>query len=412
MRPFPGENSVCSASVVAGTICTLQRRRAVPPRMNDSTILTFLFTDIEGSTSKWEEQPELMAQAVARHDALLRDAVTEHHGAAIVKTTGDGIYAAFARSGRRARGGRSTSSSRCSIPPRPPAWRSRVRCGLHTGAVQARDNDYFGSTINRTARIMNAAHGGQVLVSQAVADLARGSAAGRRVAEGPRQRPAEGAGDDRRRCSRSSTRSSTRTFRRCASSRRRRTTCRSSSRRSSAARRERDEIEEMLDGHAPPDAARHGRPRQDAPVAADRRQRDGRLSGRRLVHRPADDPRRFARRERDGARARRARGARAAADADALRAPQVAQADADPRQLRAGDRRDAQRSSNAILRAAPEVRILATSRIALRVPGEQTYVVQPLPVPSRTDGRRRRWCARRPCSCSSSAPSCTSRASR
>ena len=49
----------------------------------------------------------------------------------------------------------------------------RVRCGLHTGPVQARDNDYFGSTINRTARIMNAAHGGQVLVSQAVADQLR-----------------------------------------------------------------------------------------------------------------------------------------------------------------------------------------------------------------------------------------------
>ena len=63
--------------------------------MPDLSNLTFLFTDIEGSTSKWEEQPELMAQAVACHDALLRDTVEAYRGR-IVKTTGDGIYAAFA----------------------------------------------------------------------------------------------------------------------------------------------------------------------------------------------------------------------------------------------------------------------------------------------------------------------------
>ena len=58
--------------------------------MDEPSTLTFLFTDIEGSTSKWEEQPEQMAQAVGRHDALLRDAV-HAHGGHIVKTTGDGI---------------------------------------------------------------------------------------------------------------------------------------------------------------------------------------------------------------------------------------------------------------------------------------------------------------------------------
>jgi predicted ATPase/class 3 adenylate cyclase len=140
-------------------------------RMTDSTILTFLFTDIEGSTSKWEEQPELMAQAVARHDALLRDAIGAHRGT-IVKTTGDGIYAAF------------VSPQDCLAavidvqlalldPAATAGMALAIRCGMHTGAVQARDNDYFGSTINRTARIMGAAHGGQVLVSNAVADLLR-----------------------------------------------------------------------------------------------------------------------------------------------------------------------------------------------------------------------------------------------
>jgi predicted ATPase/class 3 adenylate cyclase len=139
--------------------------------MTDSTILTFLFTDIEGSTSKWEEQPELMAQAVACHDALLRDAIGAHRGT-IVKTTGDGIYAAFA----------SPQDCLAAVidvqlalldPAATAGMALAIRCGMHTGAVQARDNDYFGSTINRTARIMGAAHGGQVLVSSAVADLLR-----------------------------------------------------------------------------------------------------------------------------------------------------------------------------------------------------------------------------------------------
>src|SRR5947207_9745215 len=140
-------------------------------RMTEPKILTFLFTDIEGSTSKWEEQPDLMAHAVARHDAVLRSAV-ETHGGKIVKTTGDGIYAAFP----------SPSEGLDAIieiqlalldPASTGGLSLAVRCGLHTGAVHARDNDYFGSTINRTARIMGAAHGGQILVSQAVSEQVR-----------------------------------------------------------------------------------------------------------------------------------------------------------------------------------------------------------------------------------------------
>ena len=139
--------------------------------MTESTILTFLFTDIEGSTSRWEEQPELMAQAVARHDALLRDTVEAYRGK-IVKTTGDGIYAAFANPNDCL--GAVIDIQLALLDPSVTAGMAlAIRCGMHTGAVQARDNDYFGSTINRTARIMGAAHGGQVLVSQAVADLLR-----------------------------------------------------------------------------------------------------------------------------------------------------------------------------------------------------------------------------------------------
>jgi len=138
--------------------------------MNEpSSFATFLFTDIEGSTSMWEEQPEQMAQAIARHDALLADAVQAHRGR-VVKTTGDGIYATFPDAADAVAAVIAIQLSLIS-PAATAGVNLRVRCGLHTGEVHERDNDYFGSTINRTARIMNAAHGGQVLLSQAVVDL-------------------------------------------------------------------------------------------------------------------------------------------------------------------------------------------------------------------------------------------------
>ena len=139
--------------------------------MHDHQNLTFLFTDIEGSTSKWEEQPEQMAQAVAQHDSILRDAVEAHRGR-IVKTTGDGIYAAFETPADGL--GAVTDIQLALLDPAATGGMGlRIRCGLHTGPVQSRDNDYFGSTINRTARIMNAAHGGQIVVSAAIAEQAR-----------------------------------------------------------------------------------------------------------------------------------------------------------------------------------------------------------------------------------------------
>ncbi|MET0442213.1 MAG: adenylate/guanylate cyclase domain-containing protein [Casimicrobiaceae bacterium] len=139
--------------------------------MSESPVLTFLFTDIEGSTSKWDEQPEQMAQAVGRHDALLRDLVQLHKGR-IVKTTGDGIYAAFESP---VDGVAAVVDIQLAFldPGATAGMGLRVRCGLHSGPVQSRDNDYFGSTINRTARIMNAAHGGQIVVSAAIAEQAR-----------------------------------------------------------------------------------------------------------------------------------------------------------------------------------------------------------------------------------------------
>jgi predicted ATPase len=130
-----------------------------------------LFTDIEGSTRLWEEHPDAMRDALARHDELSRDAI-EAHGGYVVKTTGDGFHAAFgtaeagvltAVAAQRALDGEVWSL------PEP----LRVRMGLHTGAASLRDGDYFGSSLNRAARLMGVAHGGQIVCSQATADLAR-----------------------------------------------------------------------------------------------------------------------------------------------------------------------------------------------------------------------------------------------
>ncbi len=132
-------------------------------------ITTFLFTDIEGSTSLWEREPARMRPALTRHDAIARAAVEGHRGV-VVKTSGDGIHAAF---------GDPLDAVRAVLellqalddPEATAGVALRVRCGLHAGAVERRDNDFFGSAVNRAARIMGAAHGGQALLSQAVAVL-------------------------------------------------------------------------------------------------------------------------------------------------------------------------------------------------------------------------------------------------
>ena len=129
---------------------------------------TLLFTDIEGSTRLWERETERMSVALARHDAMARTAV-EDHGGIIVKMTGDGFLAAFgdALDGLNAclslQHALEDSTKTNGIP-------LRIRCGMHQGPVEHRDNDYFGPPVNRTARLMAVGHGGQILVSQAVVD--------------------------------------------------------------------------------------------------------------------------------------------------------------------------------------------------------------------------------------------------
>jgi len=136
-----------------------------------SGTVTFLFTDIEGSTRLWEQFPDAMRDALARHDELLRDAIEARDGY-VVKTTGDGFHAAF---GTADAGVIAAVEAQRALDDEawPVPVPLLVRMGLHTGVASSRDGDYFGSSLNRAARLMGVAHGGQVVCSQATADLAR-----------------------------------------------------------------------------------------------------------------------------------------------------------------------------------------------------------------------------------------------
>jgi predicted ATPase/class 3 adenylate cyclase len=135
------------------------------------SVTTLVFTDIEGSTRLWEEQADRMSQALAGHDALSRAAVQNHRGI-VVKMTGDGMYAAFADPVDALN---ATAMLQQSLDELAGAHQFplRIRAGVHLGIVERRDDDLFGSAVNRAARIMKAAHGGQVLLSQAVVDQVR-----------------------------------------------------------------------------------------------------------------------------------------------------------------------------------------------------------------------------------------------
>ncbi len=139
--------------------------------MNSAEPVTFLFTDIEGTTRLWEQAPERMQPALVRHNALARTAVESHRGT-VLKMTGDGIYAVFEDALDALRATIDFQQA-LADPAMMDGVELRVRCGLHTGVADRVDDDLFGSAVNRAARIMSAAHGGQVLMSQAAAALVR-----------------------------------------------------------------------------------------------------------------------------------------------------------------------------------------------------------------------------------------------
>ena len=152
-----------------------------------SGTVTFLFTDIEGSTKHWEQHPEAMKSALAKHDSILREAIESNHGH-VIKTTGDGVHAVFgtAIDGVNAaidaqrelarmkdEGGRMNEDLDSLFIIHPSSLSLKVRMGLHTGEAELRDGDYYGGTLNRAARIMSAGHGGQILISETTAQVAR-----------------------------------------------------------------------------------------------------------------------------------------------------------------------------------------------------------------------------------------------
>ncbi|MGB8644338.1 MAG: AAA family ATPase [Anaerolineae bacterium] len=134
---------------------------------NLSPVLVFIFTDIEGSTRLWEQYPEAMKAALARHDALIRRAVEAHRGR-IFKTLGDQFCAVFA-SAQDALAAALAAQRALLAESWGEIGALRVRMALHTGQVEERDGDYFGIPLARVARILVAGHGGQILLSQATA---------------------------------------------------------------------------------------------------------------------------------------------------------------------------------------------------------------------------------------------------
>src|ERR1700689_2279599 len=131
--------------------------------------VTLLFTDVEGSTHLWEHAPEEMAHALERHERLVRDAMDANRGY-VFKTIGDAFCVAFATGHEALRAALETQKALAS-ETWPDGAEIRVRMALHTGVCQERDGDYFGPVVNRTARLMAIAHGGQVVVSGVTAEL-------------------------------------------------------------------------------------------------------------------------------------------------------------------------------------------------------------------------------------------------
>src|SRR6516164_2085764 len=128
-----------------------------------SGVVTFLFTDVEGSTRRWENDAQAMRAALVVHDKVLRTVIEAYDGF-LFSHTGDGFVAAFASP---------TSAVNAAIDAQREL-QLPVRMGLATGEAELRDGDYFGTVLNRAARVMAAGHGGQILLAESTAGLLTG----------------------------------------------------------------------------------------------------------------------------------------------------------------------------------------------------------------------------------------------
>src|SRR5438105_2906850 len=140
-----------------------------------SGMVTFVFTDVEGSTSAWEHDPDAMRAALARHDVLIESLVAQYGGHVVrPRGEGDSRFVVFVRTSDAVAA--ACAVQRAFVHERWPTPEPvRVRVALHTGEADLRGGDYYGSAVNRCARLRAFAHGGQVVLSGVTADLVRGS---------------------------------------------------------------------------------------------------------------------------------------------------------------------------------------------------------------------------------------------
>lgn len=145
-------------------------------------VVTFLLTDVEGSTAQWDRDAGAMAEAIARHDAVLRDAVTASGGVVLkARGEGDSVFAVFTKATSAAFAALDVQRR---LADASDAGRGlAVRIAVHTGEALERDGDYFGPTVNRAARLRGLAAGGEILVSRATADLVRDQLSGGRLVD-------------------------------------------------------------------------------------------------------------------------------------------------------------------------------------------------------------------------------------
>ena len=143
-----------------------------------STVQTFLLTDIAGSTRLWEAAPTAMVDALVRHDAIVREVVTDHGGAVIKpRGEGDSTFSVFARPAEAAAAALALQAALAAeVWPLPTPI--RVRMAIHAGEAVSLDGDYYGPVVNRVARLRGSATPGQILVSEAAAELIAGQLAG------------------------------------------------------------------------------------------------------------------------------------------------------------------------------------------------------------------------------------------
>ncbi len=133
--------------------------------------IAFFASDIEGSTRLWEGQPGAMSAALHRHDGLMRT-VIEAQGGRVFKTVGDGFFACFPVGGAAAKAAFMAQQA-LAAETWPTDRPIHVRMALHTGPAEERDGDFFGPSLNRLARLLAIGHGGQILLSESAAALAR-----------------------------------------------------------------------------------------------------------------------------------------------------------------------------------------------------------------------------------------------